>query len=83
MFTESTIEYQFEREKRRVCAYDREKLVGVCLVEDAGVFLAIRHINVDASYDPREIVPGLLRYLYCHALERRIKIDNLSFVPLR
>ena len=55
MFTESTIEYQFEREKRRVCAYDREKLVGVCLVEDAGVFWAIRHINVAPSYDPLEI----------------------------
>ncbi len=83
MFTEREIEYCFERERSRVTAYDRGKLIGVCMIEDAGVFWAVRHINVDPAYSPRDIARGLLQCLYHHSREWRIKIDNLPFVPAR
>ena len=70
----SNIRFNYEKEQKRVAAYDGSKCVGSCNYVNPGSFWIITHTDVDPAYGGQGIARSLVDILMHQAVEAGVKV---------
>ena len=68
------IRFNYEKERKRVAAYDGSKCIGTCNYVTPGSFWIITHTEVDSAYGGQGIARSLVDLLMHQAIEAGVKV---------